>query len=258
MPTDVTVDRRSALKARHRQAIVDAARRLIDAHQGPRFSVDELAAEADVSRRTVFNHFDSLDDVILAACTEILDAVVASFREAATASVHDEGGVATVFEEIVQAVRRPTCPQLTAYLWSALGGLEAPADRQQRFMQVALSRVADDLTLEVLHRVFFGRAMAFFFFTVAPFSVLLKARTLRLKKSMGLVELGRHTGLSPAMLSKLERGKLFPTLPTLLRIAMVFGIGLDFFFSDERRRHVVSIVRKRERLRFRKARDRAR
>ena len=152
MPTDVTVDRRSALKARHRQAIVDAARRLIDAHQGPRFSVDELATEADVSRRTVFNHFDSLDDVILAACTEILDAVVASFREAATASVHDEGGVATVFEEIVQAVRSTDLPQLTAYLWSALGGLEAPADRQQRFMQVALSRVADDLTLEVLRR----------------------------------------------------------------------------------------------------------
>ena len=152
MPNNVTVDRRSALKARHRQAIVDAARRLIDAHQGPRFSVDELAAQADVSRRTVFNHFDSLDDVILAACTEILDAVVASFREAATASVHDEGGVATVFEEIVQAVRSTDLPQLTAYLWSALGGLEAPADRQQRFMQVALSRVADDLTLEVLRR----------------------------------------------------------------------------------------------------------
>ena len=98
MVTELAVDRRSALKARHRQAIVDAARRLIDAHEGPRFSVHDLAAEADVSRRTVFNHFDSLDDVILAACTEILDAVVASFREAATASVHDEGGVATVFE----------------------------------------------------------------------------------------------------------------------------------------------------------------
>ncbi len=151
MPTDVTVDRRSALKARHRQAIVDAARRLIDAHQGPRFSVDELAAEADVSRRTVFNHFDSLDDVILAACTEILDAVVASFR-GATASGRGGGGVETVFEEIVHAVRSTDLPQLTAYLWSALGGLEAPPDRQQRFMQVALSRVADDLTLEVLRR----------------------------------------------------------------------------------------------------------
>jgi transcriptional regulator with XRE-family HTH domain len=83
-----------------------------------------------------------------------------------------------------------------------------------------------------------------------PYLIGEKLRTLRLKKSMGLVELGKHTGLSPAMLSKLERGKLFPTLPTLLRIAMVFGVGLEFFFSDERKRHVLSIVRKNERMRF--------
>jgi transcriptional regulator with XRE-family HTH domain len=48
-----------------------------------------------------------------------------------------------------------------------------------------------------------------------------KVRGLRLKKKVGLVELGRHTGLSPAMLSKIERGQLFPTLPTLPRIAGV-------------------------------------
>ena len=56
-------------------------------------------------------------------------------------------------------------------------------------------------------------------------------RALRLRRKLGLVELGRHSGLSPAMLSKLERGRLFPTLPTLLRIAMVFGVGLDHFFG---------------------------
>src|SRR5215213_9808056 len=49
-----------------------------------------------------------------------------------------------------------------------------------------------------------------------------KMRALRLRKKLGLVELGRHSGLSPAMLSKIERGVLFPTLPTLLRIALVF------------------------------------
>jgi len=43
---------------------------------------------------------------------------------------------------------------------------------------------------------------------------------------------------------------LFPTLPTLLRIAMVFGVGLDFFFTDERKRHLVGVVRKQERVRF--------
>jgi len=82
------------------------------------------------------------------------------------------------------------------------------------------------------------------------YSIGEKLRTLRLRKSMGLVELGKHTGLSAALLSKLERGKLFPTLPTLLRIAMVFGVGLDYFFTDERKRRVVSVVRKENRVRL--------
>jgi transcriptional regulator with XRE-family HTH domain len=77
-----------------------------------------------------------------------------------------------------------------------------------------------------------------------------KIRALRLKKKMGLVELGRHTGLSPAMLSKIERGQLFPTLPTLLRIALVFSVGLDYFFSGSREKPVVGVVRHKDRLRF--------
>ncbi len=83
-----------------------------------------------------------------------------------------------------------------------------------------------------------------------PYSIGEKLRALRLKKSMGLVELGKHTGLSAALLSKLERSKLYPTLPTLLRIALVFGVGLEYFFTDERKRHVVAVVRKKDRCRF--------
>ena len=75
-----------------------------------------------------------------------------------------------------------------------------------------------------------------------------KLRVLRLKKKMGLVELGRHTGLSPAMLSKIERGRLFPTLPTLLRIALVFSVGLEFFFAGARDKPLVAVVRKAERV----------
>lgn len=83
-----------------------------------------------------------------------------------------------------------------------------------------------------------------------PYQIGPKLRALRLKKSMGLVELGKHTGLSPALLSKLERDKLYPTLPTLLRIALVFNVGLDYFFTDERKRHVVSVVKKEERIKL--------
>ena len=75
-----------------------------------------------------------------------------------------------------------------------------------------------------------------------------KIRTLRLKKKMGLVELGKHSGLSPALLSKIERGRLFPTLPTLLRIALVFSVGLDYFFSGAREKPLVAVMRKQDRI----------
>jgi len=77
-----------------------------------------------------------------------------------------------------------------------------------------------------------------------------KVRALRLEKKLGLVQLGEHTGLSPAMLSKIERGQLFPTLPTLLRIALVFGVGLEHFFVDESERPTLAVVRKADRLRL--------
>ena len=75
-----------------------------------------------------------------------------------------------------------------------------------------------------------------------------KIRALRLKKKIGLVDLGKHTGLSPALLSKIERGRLFPTLPTLLRIALVFGVGLEFFFAGAREKPLVAVTRSNERV----------
>lgn len=77
-----------------------------------------------------------------------------------------------------------------------------------------------------------------------------KVRGLRKDRGMKLVDPGDHTGMSPAMLSKIESGKVVPTLPTLTRIGLAFSIGLDFFFSDERDRHAYGITRKSERIRM--------
>jgi len=76
-----------------------------------------------------------------------------------------------------------------------------------------------------------------------------KIRALRQAKKLGLVQLGEHTGLSAALLSKIERSQLYPTLPTLLRIAMVFGVGLDHFFVEDARPSAV-VVRKKDRMRL--------
>ncbi len=60
-----------------------------------------------------------------------------------------------------------------------------------------------------------------------------RIKYLRLRKSMGLVELGRHTGLSASFLSQLETGRVVPTLRNLARIAMVFSKDLSYFFEPE-------------------------
>jgi transcriptional regulator with XRE-family HTH domain len=60
-----------------------------------------------------------------------------------------------------------------------------------------------------------------------------RIKHLRLKKSMGLVELGRHTGLSASFLSQLETGRVVPTLRNLARISMVFSKDLSYFFEPE-------------------------
>jgi transcriptional regulator with XRE-family HTH domain len=86
--------------------------------------------------------------------------------------------------------------------------------------------------------------------TLEGYAIGPKIRRLRLRKKLGLVQLGEHTGLSPAMLSKVERGHLFPTLPTLLRIALVFGVGLDHFFREDSDRPIHAVVRKADRIRL--------
>jgi transcriptional regulator with XRE-family HTH domain len=76
-----------------------------------------------------------------------------------------------------------------------------------------------------------------------------RIRRLRLKKSMGLVELGRHTGLSASFLSQLETGRVVPTLRNLARIAMVFSKDLSYFFESEPT-PMFRVHRKKDRVRM--------
>lgn len=86
--------------------------------------------------------------------------------------------------------------------------------------------------------------------SIRPYGIAEKLHSLRVRRSMGLAQLAAHTGLSAAMLSRLENARLVPTLPTLVRIATVFNVGLDYFFTDPRKRHVIALSRKSERRKF--------
>jgi transcriptional regulator with XRE-family HTH domain len=76
-----------------------------------------------------------------------------------------------------------------------------------------------------------------------------RIKRLRLKRSMGLVELGRQTGLSASFLSQLETGRVIPTLRNLARIALVFNKDLSWFFESSPH-SVFRIQRRRDRVRL--------
>jgi transcriptional regulator with XRE-family HTH domain len=75
------------------------------------------------------------------------------------------------------------------------------------------------------------------------YSIGLKLRALRQQKGLTLSRLSAETGLSTALLSKLETDRMIPTLPTLSSICRAFGVGLSFFFTEPTK-HSVSITRK--------------
>jgi len=79
-----------------------------------------------------------------------------------------------------------------------------------------------------------------------------RIKKLRLKRSMGLVELGRKTGLSASFLSQLETGRVVPTLRNLARISLVFGKDLSYFFdsNDPHAQRVFRVQRARDRVRL--------
>jgi AcrR family transcriptional regulator len=145
---EVPSDRRAALKARHRRAILDAAKVLISDAGTARFSVDQLAERADISRRSIFNHFASIDDVVTTVCTEVLGVVTDNFRELVTTSPVGT----SAFETVVAALRATDVPGTIAFLWQALGGLDTRDPRPRQIFQATFSRTSADLARALAER----------------------------------------------------------------------------------------------------------
>lgn len=98
-------DRREALKARYRRAILDAAADLMDKSEGADFTVDTLAERADVSRRTVFNHFASVEDIVI----EVFGEVLSGFADHIDAKISTPPSAArhsiSLFDQVTEALR---------------------------------------------------------------------------------------------------------------------------------------------------------
>ena len=79
--------------------------------------------------------------------------------------------------------------------------------------------------------------------SLEPYCIGMKLRSLRTQKRLTLSRLAAETGLSTALLSKLETDRMIPTLPTLATISRVYGVGMSYFFTEPSR-HTLSITRK--------------
>src|SRR3954470_24360611 len=88
-----------------------------------------------------------------------------------------------------------------------------------------------------------ARSASYASWSLEPYCLGMKLRALRSRKRLTLARLAQETGLSTALLSKLETDRMVPTLPTLANICRVYGIGLSYFFTDAGE-HTISITRK--------------
>ena len=79
--------------------------------------------------------------------------------------------------------------------------------------------------------------------SIEHYGIGLKLRTLRMEKRLTLARLGGETGLSTALLCKLESGRMIPTFHTLSKICRVYGVSFSYFFSEPTK-HTLAISRR--------------
>ncbi|QQD75549.1 TetR/AcrR family transcriptional regulator [Curtobacterium sp. YC1] len=148
----IVTDRRAALKAKHRAAILQAARDLIDERGGRDFGVDDLAARADIARRTVFNHFASLDEVLLAVCEQELSVIIDRFLADMSRTPVGDGSRASMFDELESAARGADLAPAIASMYRILGAPGKDDPKAAVLTQTAFSRVTERLRAEVARR----------------------------------------------------------------------------------------------------------
>jgi transcriptional regulator with XRE-family HTH domain len=72
-----------------------------------------------------------------------------------------------------------------------------------------------------------------------------RMKDLRRERGLTLEDLARHSGVSRAMISKMERGEKNPTLVVAAKLAEGLGVTLSEFLGVGERREVVVVPRKR-------------
>jgi len=139
-------DGRGALRLQRRDAIVDAARSLAAEHGSDGFTVDQVAQLAGVSRRTVFNHFATVDELLVEACQQILAEATTAILERVDASTDtwsedDAAGGRAALDAVGEAARGVDLATAIATIHRMLGCPEPEDERAQRISRTAFEHV---------------------------------------------------------------------------------------------------------------------
>lgn len=123
----------------------------------------------------------------------------------------------------------------------------AKSDRAQETSEIDQKSDADKLpdlfSVALSGEGCMSKTVSYAQWALEPYCIGQKLRMLRIRKRLTLARLAAETGLSTALLSKLETDRMIPTLPTLATISRVYGVGMSYFFAEPAR-HSLSITRK--------------
>ncbi len=119
--------------------------------EGTGFTVDQLAERADVSRRTVFNHFASLDDIVLEVFGEILESILDDIASGFGTEVDTSPGA--MFDEVADAVRSADLVTPITRLKRMLARGECePSPSEAALFESAINDMTTRLSAIVMHR----------------------------------------------------------------------------------------------------------
>lgn len=142
-------DRRTHRRDERHAAIVEAARALATAHGADGFTVEGVARAAGVSRRTVFNHFAGIDQLLVAVCEQIFTEVTVDLLEGldrgTTTLPEGEAGSLAALEALCESTRSVDLPAAIATIHRVLGGPSPSDERADTIARTALEHVVGRL-----------------------------------------------------------------------------------------------------------------
>ncbi len=149
-------DKRSHLRGQRHAAIVEAARALATEHGADGFTVEGVARAAGVSRRTVFNHFSGIDQLLVAVCEQILTEVTLELLdglERGTKSLPEgEARSRAALDALCESTRTVDLPTAIASVHRVLGLPDPADDRADTIARTALEHVVGRLRERLVAR----------------------------------------------------------------------------------------------------------